>query len=63
MDWGTILKIGLRSRVLVALLGIIPVGVYGATGLNAVWSELTPLPDSHGFAGPFAGQKQIIVKV
>lgn len=55
MDWGTILKIGLRSRVLVALLGIIPVGVYGATGLNAVWSELTPLPDSHGFAGPFAG--------
>ncbi|MBT5706631.1 MAG: galactose oxidase, partial [Verrucomicrobia bacterium] len=55
MDQVRILRKGWGVHVLAALLVIIPISVYGATGLNSVWSELTPLPDSHGFAGPFAG--------
>ena len=45
-----------RSLVAVAMLTLcVPVALGATSGQNAVWSELTSLPDADGFAGPFAG--------
>ena len=45
------------SRVLAVLVLalLVPLSLGAASGRDAIWKELTTLPDAHGFAGPFAG--------
>jgi len=47
---------GLRPRLLLITLGLLLILTHALEGADDLhWSELAPLPDSHGFAGPFAG--------
>jgi N-acetylneuraminic acid mutarotase len=55
MVWKLIRILRWRECTLATLLAFIPIDLHGAVGVNSVWDELTPLPDAHGFAGPFAG--------
>ena len=55
MVWTLIQNLRMREGLLATLLAFIPLGLHGAVGVNSVWDELTPMPDVHGFAGPFAG--------